>query len=164
MSLKSFDKFCETLITAAPGSQQEIFDERQKQMQIHIVVQAMTGFILLTFVHCFIYDYLYKWSESIVFPLILFTMVAVIFYVIKAGVKGCYIGINGSFSRYTPAIMCLIFGFLNGFNCFMEIDEGIIKRGALSNSFVGVCAFSLMFVSGILTIFFINKSNKEDKK
>lgn len=41
MSMKSFDKFCEKMILGEPGSEKEIFDERQKQLRTHILVQSL---------------------------------------------------------------------------------------------------------------------------
>lgn len=44
MSLKSFDKFCERMILAEPGSEKEIYDERQKQIRTQLTVEALTVF------------------------------------------------------------------------------------------------------------------------
>jgi len=41
MSMKSFDKFCERIILAEPGSQKEIFDERQRQQRTQLTVEAL---------------------------------------------------------------------------------------------------------------------------
>ena len=41
MSMKSFDKFCEKMILGEPGSEKEIYDERQTQLRTHILVQSL---------------------------------------------------------------------------------------------------------------------------
>ena len=41
MSLKSFDKFCERLILSEPGSQKEVFDERQNVMRSRLAIEAL---------------------------------------------------------------------------------------------------------------------------
>lgn len=164
MSLKSFDEFCKKMILAEPGSEKEIFDERQKQIQVHLVIQSMACFIILMLIHCVVSDFFCKWSEGSVLPFLLFVMIAVIFYIVKAGIKGCYIGVNGGFSRYVPAFMCVLLGVMNSFRSFMEIEEShfvIVKNGAVTDSFLGLCTYLLMAVSGVLTIIFIKKSGKE---
>ncbi|MGN0639363.1 MAG: hypothetical protein ACI4JT_00275 [Oscillospiraceae bacterium] len=167
MSLKSFDKFCEKMILAEPGSEKEIFDERQKQIQLHLVIQAMVCFILLMLVHCVVSDLFHKWSESTLLPFLLFAMISVIFYIIRAGVKGCFIGVNGAVARYVPAFMCILLGVLNSFRAFCELNEAnfaIIKDRAVTDSFLGLCTYVLMIVSGILTFIFIKKSEKESEE
>ena len=167
MSLKSFDKFCETMITAKPGSEQEIFDERQKQIQTQIVIQSMVCFILMMLVHCVVSDLIRKWSESNLLPFLLFAMICVIFYIIRAGIKGCYIGVNGAAARYIPAFMCILLGGLNSFRAFWGLEENhfaIIKNGVIADSFLELCSWGLMIVSGILTIIFIKKNANENKE
>ncbi|MGN1111076.1 MAG: hypothetical protein ACI4QY_05430 [Oscillospiraceae bacterium] len=167
MSLKSFDKFCEKMILAEPGSEKEIFDERQKQIQVHLVIQAMVCFILLMLAHCIVSDLIYKWSESNLVPFLLFAMISVIFYIIRAGIMGCYIGVNGAVARYIPAGMCIAMGILNGFRAFLKLYEGefaAVKNGVVADSFLELCSWLLMMVSGILTIHFIKKSEKESEK
>ncbi len=167
MSLKSFDKFCEKMITAKPGSEKEIFDERQKQIQLHLVIHAMVCFTVLMFVHCLVSDFFHKWSESNLLTFLLFAMISVIFYIIKAGVKGCFIGVNGAFSRYVPAFMCILLGALNGFREFLELEEAhfaIIKNKAVTDNFLGLCTYFLMIVAGILTFVFIKKNAKESEE
>lgn len=167
MSLKSFDKFCEKMILAEPGSEKEIFDERQKQIQSHLVIQAMVCFILLMLAHCIVSDLIYKWSESNLVPFLLFAMISVIFYIIRAGVKGCYVGVNGAVARYIPAGMCIAMGILNGFRAFLKLYEGefaAVKNGVVTDNLLELCAWVLMMVSGLLTFFFINKSERERKQ
>lgn len=167
MSLKSFDKFCEKMILAEPGSEKEIFDERQKQIQGHLVIQSMIFFILLMLAHCIVSDLIYKWSESNLVPFLMFAMFSVIFYIIKAGIKGCYVGVNGGVARYIPAGMCIAMGILNGFRAFLKLYEGefaAVKNGVVTDNLLELCAWLLMMVSGLLTFFFINKSERERKQ
>lgn len=167
MSLKSFDKFCEKIILAEPGSEKEIFDERQKQIQGHLVIQAMICFILLMLAHCIVSDLIYKWAESNLVPFLLFAMISVIFYIIRAGVKGCYVGVNGAVARYIPAGMCIGMGILNGFLAFLKLKEGefaAIENGVVTDNLLELCSWLLMMVSGLLTFFFINKSERERKQ
>lgn len=167
MSLKSFDKFCEKMILAEPGSEKEIFDERQKQIQLHLVIRAMCCFIVLMFVHCWVSDFIRKWSESNLLPFLLFAMISVILYIISAGIKGCFIGVNGAFARYVPAFTCIFLGVLNGLSGFCELEEAhfaIIRNGAVTDNFLGLCFYALMIVTGILTFLFIKKSAKESEE
>ncbi|MGN0683232.1 MAG: hypothetical protein ACI4JY_06090 [Oscillospiraceae bacterium] len=167
MSLKSFDKFCEKMILAEPGSEKEIFDERQKQIQVHLVIQAMVCFILLMLAHCIVSDLIYKWSESNLVPFLLFAMISVIFYIIRAGIKGCYIGVNGAVARYIPAGMCIAMGILNGFRAFLKLYEGgfaAVKNGVVTDNLLELCSWLLMMITGLLTFFFINKSERERKQ
>lgn len=165
MSMKSFDKFCEKIILAEPGSEKEIFDERQKQIQGQLVIQSMIFFILLMLAHCIVSDLFYKWSESNLVPFLLFAHISVIFYIIKAGIKGCYIGVNGMFARYVPAALCISLGALNGFRFFLEIAQvhfEIIKNGVVTDNFLWLCVYLLLIITGILSIVIIKKYIKEN--
>lgn len=167
MSLKSFDKFCEAMVNPDKDKYQEIFDERQKQMQIHLVVEAMIIFVLLMFLHCLISDFFLKWSESNLLPMLLYAIICVIYYIIRAGIKGCYIGVNGAVSRYFPAFMCIFLGFMNGFRELVELSDNgysIVKEGMLTDNFIGLIVYALMMMTGIFTVIFIKRSEKEEKK
>lgn len=56
MSLKSFDKFCERMILAEPGSQKEIFDERQKIVRSRITIEALLIFGCSAILNCMIME------------------------------------------------------------------------------------------------------------
>lgn len=167
MSMKSFDKFCEAMINPDKDKYQEIFDERQKQMQLHIVIEALVIFVLIMFAHCVISDCLIRWSESNTLPMLLYAMICVLYYIIKAGVKGCFIGVNGAVARYVPAGMCILLGFMNGFRTVIELsDDGwaVIKDNMVTDSFIGLLTYALMMLTGVFTIIFIKKSEKEEQK
>lgn len=54
MSMKSFDKFCERMITAEPGSEKEIFDERQNVMRMRLAIEALLICVGLIFINSII--------------------------------------------------------------------------------------------------------------
>ncbi len=167
MSMKSFEKFCEAMINPDKDKNQEIFDERQKQMQLHIVIESLVIFVMIMFVHCFISDFFVKWSESTMFPMLLYAMICVIYYIIRSGVKGCFVGVNGAVARYVPAGVCILLGFMNGFREILELsDDGwaVVKEGLVSDHLISCAAFALMLISGVITIIFISKSEKEEQK
>lgn len=168
MSLKSFDKFCETMVNPDKSKNlEEIFDERQKQVQIHLVVETLVIFAALVFIHCIISDFIIKWSESNLLPMLLYAMLCVNYYIIRAGVKGCFVGVNGAFARYAPTFMCIILGFANGFRALSELSDNgyeIVKESMLTDDFIGLITYALMMTTGILSAIFIKKSNKEREK
>ena len=167
MSLKSFDKFCEKMILAEPGSEKEIFDERQKQIQTRLGIQSMVCFIFMMLVHCVVSDFFCKWSESNTFPFLLFAFICLIVFIIRASVKGCYVGVNGGKGRYFASGICILTGLLNGFRAFWAVKERsfvIIDNGVIINSFLELFIYVLMIVTGILTIIFIKKNANENKE
>lgn len=167
MSMKSFDKFCEAMINPNNDKNQEIFDERQKQMQLHVVIEAFIVFVSLVFVHCIVCDFFFKWSESNILPMLLYAMICVLYYIIRSGVKGCFIGINGAVAKYVPAGLGIFLGFMNGFRTVLELSEdgwAVIKDNMVTDSFIGLLTYALMMLTGLFTIFFIKKSEKEEQK
>lgn len=161
--MKSFDKFCEAMVNPEENKGREIFDERQKQLQLHLAIRAMAVFIVLMFLHTVISECIYKWSDSDLMPMLLFVMLSLLFYIISAEVKGCFIGVSGSAARYVPGFLCIIIGFMNGLGEFLRFaDSGfaIISNGMVVKQFTVLLCYVLLITAGILTVIFIGRERK----
>ncbi len=60
MSMKSFDKFCERLILAEPGSEKEVFDERQRLIQQRLAVEALLIYVGVTLINTMMMEIFYQ--------------------------------------------------------------------------------------------------------
>ncbi|MBP1580654.1 MAG: hypothetical protein J6B57_11265 [Oscillospiraceae bacterium] len=103
MSMKSFDKFCEKIILGEPGSEKEIFDERQKQQRTQLLVEAFLFYSVATAVLLLLneIDETPRFFESSFSVLALCAGAAVLWWTIRAAVKGCLFGVSGRQTLYS---------------------------------------------------------------
>ncbi len=165
MSLKSFDKFCERMILAEPGSQKEIFDERQKLIRERITFNSVLLFAGLSATNTLMMDWGLQWCGMFFAPMILFYVISYIYWIIANACKGSLFGVEGT--RFVKSnAFCMI--FISVVNLLMRAfdDEGfsVLKNGMLSVKFIGVIAFTLLLAAGIAAFVLANRYDTAQKE
>ncbi len=165
MSLKSFDKFCERMILAEPGSQKEIFDERQKLIREHITFNSVLLFAGLSATNTLMMDWGLQWCGMYSAPMILFYVISYIYWIMANSYKGSLFGVEGT--RFVKSnAFCMI--FISAVNLLMRaLDEegfSVLKGGMLSVEFIGVIAFSLLLAAGISALMLAHRYEKAQKE
>lgn len=150
MSLKSFDKFCENLILAEPGSKRdkEVFDERQKQIRLRLGIEAMAVCLIAILVNSVFSESFVRWSEHQFSAIFLIIMLSLLYWAIRSAVKGCLVAVDNKRAQKGSSIMMIFIFGLNLLRYLVTIfDEGIYTSdGILSDDFV----FTLTLVVGVL--------------
>lgn len=167
MSMKSFDKFCEKLITAEPGSEKEIFDERQNVMRMRLAIEALLICIGLIFVNGVISEMIIErqWAEYMSAVNLLFVVLCVLWWIIRCAAKGCLVAVSGRIAQKTSAVMSILVGVLNGVRYALDFGEEdfFIKDGKLSADFVFLICFVLMIVCGVFLFTAIRREEKREE-
>lgn len=165
MSLKSFDKFCEKLILAEPGSEKEIFDERQTLIRERITFNSVLLFAGLSAANTLIMDRGLQWCGMYSAPMVLFYVISYIYWIIANACKGSLFGVGGT--RFVKAnAFCVIFISMVNLlmRAFDEEEFSILKNGMLSVEFIGVIAFSLLLITGIAAFVLAHRYDKAQKE
>lgn len=166
MSLKSFDKFCERMILAEPGSQKEIFDERQKIVRSQITIEALLIFGCSAILNCIIMEECYKWAESQLAAMALLMSSCLLYWQVRCAAMGCMIGTNGKFPQTATGVYIIFIGALGLLRFTDKFGEPdfIIKDGALSNDFIAVVVMLIFLAVGIFTLCVIKHENKREER
>ncbi len=161
MSMKSFDKFCEKLITGEPVPQKEIFDERQSVLRTKSLVTALTCFGALSAANTMLMECGLKWSESYFGPIAIFMAVCYLVFLLDNARRGSLFGVNGTAKATMTAILLIVQGAVY---ILLNIDDEepfcIIKDGMVSKVFLLMMFFVLVIACGIITIILAHKFNK----
>ncbi|MBD5384274.1 MAG: hypothetical protein HDR72_04675 [Ruminococcaceae bacterium] len=165
MSLKSFDKFCERLILAEPGSQKEIFDERQNVMRSRLAIEALFIYAGLTLVNSMIMELFYQWSESLMTVTLLFMVLCLLWWEIRCALKGCLLAVSGRYAQKYSAAMGVFVGVLNGLRYVFDIgkEDFFVTNGRLSEDFVFALCFLLLIINGIFMLCVMRHEEKNNK-
>ncbi|MCH5199759.1 MAG: hypothetical protein J1F60_02275 [Oscillospiraceae bacterium] len=147
MSLKSFDKFCESLILTEPGSEKIIYDERQKIMQMKLGVETLIIFGAAAVLNCLVMDLFYQYAESYTMPIVIFMMLCAYYYNFRCAAKDCLIGINGAKALKYSSVSSIFVGIgLSAQFILRERDSYLpIADGQLSDDLL----FSIAAVLGL---------------
>ncbi len=163
MSLKSFDKFCEKLILAEPGSAKEIFDERQNILRMRIGIETLVIFSCLRFINCLIMDLGFQWAESYAAPILLFFIVCMIYFRIRCCSAGCMIGINGTGKAKFIAFYAIFLGAL----FLLSRDwagNSLFEHGKMTDNCAFLIAWVLFIIYGIVSLILIRSTQKPKKE
>lgn len=167
MSMKSFDKFCEKLITAEPGSEKEIFDERQSIMRMRLAIEALLICVGLIFINSIIAEMIIErqWAEYMSTVNLLFAVLCMLWWEIRSAAKGCLVAVSGRIVQKTSAVMSVLIGALNGMQYAFKIgsEDFLIKDGRLSADFVVLLCFALMIVCGVFMFTAIRREEKREE-
>lgn len=106
MSMKSFDKFCEKIILGEPGSEKEIFDERQKLQRLHLTVEALVVYGALSAVAVMLNETANPYCDSSFMLMVICMAAGYLWWVIRSAAKGCLFGVSGK-GTFTGAIILL---------------------------------------------------------
>ncbi|MDE6030497.1 MAG: hypothetical protein K2G32_02635 [Oscillospiraceae bacterium] len=166
MSMKSFDKFCERLILAEPGSEREIFDERQNIMRSRLAIEALLIYVGLTFINSMVMEMFYQWSESWMTLTLLFMVICLLWWSIRCAVKGCLLAVSGRFAQKTSAVLVVLVGAINILRFVFDIgEEGyFVTDGMLSEDFVFALSFLLLIGCGIFILCVMRHEEKKNKE
>lgn len=163
MSLKSFDKFCESIILNDPKSRKEIFDERQRQIRNKITLESLLIYVTAVFVNTAIMENAYMWCESYTAPMLLLMFVCCFYWVIRNAAKGTLFGVNGTYSNKFTGVYGMFMSVMFGISAAFKVEEGeeFISGGVVSESLLILVIFALTFV--FCLIMFI-LAGREDKR
>lgn len=164
MSLKSFDKFCEDLILKEPGSEREVFDERQKVIRSQTAVETLLIFVGVCFINSIIMDYFCQWAENYSPTLLLTGMICIMYYIIRNAAKGSYVGINGRFARKITSVVFLLVAVVNltGRAFLFAGIGGILVNGMLSDDFLFAVSFALLAANGVISLIVLRRIDRGD--
>ena len=112
-------------------------------------------------------DFFFKWSESNYFPLCLYITLCAFCYLIRSGIKGCFVSVNGSASGYRFAGVCIFLGLVLGIRSVVELSDNgwvIVKNNVVTDDFIMLLEFALAVAMGVFAVIFTAKSDKEEKK
>lgn len=162
MSLKSFDKFCESIILNDPKSRKEIFDERQRQIRDKITLESLLIYVTAVFVNTAIMENVYMWCESYTAPMLLLMFICCFYWVIRNAAKGTLFGVNGTFSNKFTGIYGMFMSVIFGISAAFKIEEGeeFISNGVVSESLLILVIFVLMFVFGLIMFILADREDK----
>lgn len=151
MSMKSFDKFCEKLILTEPGSEKEVYDERQRIMQQRLAVEALLIYAGVTFLNTVWMELFYQWAESWSAVSLLFVVLCMLWWHIRCAVKGCLAPVSGKNVQRISAVMIIIIGASNTLRYLGGIggEDYFFVDGMLSGDLMYMVSGLLMIVCGI---------------
>lgn len=166
MSLKSFDKFCETMITGEPASRKIIYDERQKQIASKLNVEALLIFAIAAALNTIVMDEIYQWCDTFFAPMIFTAALCYDYWVLRRCFSGVMFGINGVKSAKWTAFVMMAETI-----CFslMYIDDlseegGVFRNGMISTTAVCGISFAIVFIGWLVTFIFAKKTEKAEDK
>lgn len=167
MSMKSFDKFCERMITAEPGSEKEIFDERQSVMRMRLAIEALLICVGLIFINGVISEMIIErqWAEYMSTVNLLFAVLCVLWWIIRCAAKGCLVAVSGRTAQKTSTVLAILIGALTGLPYAFDIgsEDFLIKDGRLSSDFVFLLCCVLLVGCGVFMFTAIRREEKREE-
>lgn len=161
MSLKSFDKFCESMILGQPESQKPIYDERQNIVRSQLITEALILYACLTAINTFFMEAVYQWCSSYFVTMALFGVICVIWWLIRCSAKGALFGVNGTIYAKTVAGGWIGLGVLNMIVHLFNENDPLFANGMVGEKTVMVVSFGMLAVCGI---YFMAMACREDKR
>lgn len=164
MSLKSFDKFCEMIITSEPGSQKVILDERQRQVNSKLTTEALLIYIFASFANTAVMDRIYKWCDSFLAPMALIAAVCYIYWILRCHFSSALFGINGTAPAKWSAGILMVLSVLWCVPFLFDFaDEGgVFHDGMLTAQLVGGISFLLIFIGAAATLVLAKRTEKAE--
>lgn len=169
MSLKSFDKFCEKMITGKSDnnddiySTKEIYDERQNQIRSKLTIEALVVALALSAAIVLLND-MSGWFESSFAAIAMCGAIAFLWYVIRNAAKGTLCGVKGNGVMYTGVIIaleCLVYLLIT----LDDIGEsGVIVEGRVSDQLLMLISLGIMLISAIIVLIIASKNKKHKDK
>ncbi len=167
MSMKSFDKFCESIIMGEPSSQKAIFDERQNQLRRQYTIEALCVFGGSSFLNTLIMECGAQWSESYAMPMVLLGALSLLYWVIRNASKGTLFGVNGTAAVTATGGFCMAMGVLYSVMYLPSSEEEwstfVISGGMVSEDLLMMIALALYFVSGLVIVIAAHRQKKAEK-
>lgn len=152
MSMKSFDKFCENLILGKSGSEKEIYDERQKIVRMHLTVEALAVYVVLSALTLVIHDEFVRLCESSFFILAMWGAAAYLWWVIRCAYKECLFGVSGKKVINTATFILFYVPVMLIFELLPDIDKfTLMTESGMSDELSLIICDVLFFSSSIIT-------------
>ncbi len=163
MSMKSFDKFCEKMILGEPGSEKEIFDERQKQLRTQILVQSLVIYAVASAL-CVMLNEIIGFMESDFAGMAFCAGAVYLWWVISLAAKECMFGVSGKQVLYNALFaIALVPTYI--LMMLSNEDEllAIVKNGALTDRFVVLAALFLYIIATVIIIVTYFRNRRADR-
>lgn len=153
MSMKSFDKFCENIILGKSGSDKEIYDERQKIARMHLTVESLAVYVVLSALTLVIHDEFVRLCESSFFILALCGSAAYLWWVIRCAYKECLFGVSGKKVIYTATFLIFYLPTILIIELLPNMDEEftLMTESGMSDELSLIICGVLFFASSIIT-------------
>lgn len=152
MSMKSFDKFCENLILGKSGSEKEIYDERQKIARMHLTVEALAVYVVLSTLTLVIQDEFVRLCESSFFILAMCGSAAYLWWVIRCAYKECLFGVSGKKVINTATFLIFYLPTILIIELLPDSDEfTLMTESSMSDELSLIICGVLFFASSIIT-------------
>ncbi len=167
MSLKSFDKFCEKMILAEPGSEKEVYDERQKLIQKQLTLEALVVYGAMSMLAVLFNEIAYTWCEGCFPVMVLCAALAYGWWVIRNAVKGSLFGVSGKSVKYTAIIILIEVPVLILCDIPVELMPSALVRDGMLTAKAVVCASLLLYAASaaaILILYFIKRRREKSDK
>lgn len=164
MSLKSFDKFCEKMVTGEPSSEKPIYDERQNIVRSRLLIEALTIYGVASMLDTALNEMVYMWCESFFAQLVLIAALCLIWYLIRCTAKGALFGVNGTYFAKITGCGWVGMGVFFALYFAFEDDVSVVTDGALSGYFVYVISYGLLALCGIFQIIMARREDKHREK
>lgn len=164
MSLKSFDKFCEKMVTGEPSSEKPIYDERQNIVRSRLLIEALMIYGVASMLDTALNEMVYMWCESFFAQLVLIAALCLIWYLIRCAAKGALFGVNGTYFAKITGCGWLGMGVFFALYFALEDDVSVVTNGALSSDIVFVISYGLLALCGIFQIIMARREDKRRKE
>ena len=151
------------MILAEPGSEKEIYDERQKQIRTQLTVEALTVFGAVSMLAVAINETAYPWCEGCFPVMVLCAALSYGWWVIRNAIKGSLFGVSGKGVKYT-AILMLIYSPIYEILLLPDERETIsfIENGKLTTEAVVTFSLLLMIVFAIITLVLYSRKKRSE--
>lgn len=164
MSLKSFDKFCEKMITGEPSSEKPIYDERQNIVRSRLLIEALMIYGVASMFDTALNEMVYMWCESFFAQLVLIAALCLMWYLIRCTAKGALFGVNGTYFAKITGCGWLGMGVFFALYFALYDDVSVVTDGALSKYFVYVISYGLLALCGVFQIIMARREDKRRKE
>ncbi len=164
MSLKSFDKFCEKMITGEPSSEKPIYDERQNIVRSRLIIEALTIYGAASIIDAALNELVYMWCESVFAQLVLIAALCLMWYLIRCAAKGALFGVNGTYFAKITGCGWVGMGVFFALYFAFGDDVSVVTDGALSGDIVFVISYVLLALCGIFQIIMARREDKRRKE
>lgn len=158
MSMKSFDKFCERLITAEPGSQKEILDERQKIARLRTSCETLAIFSTLMLVNLMFMETVFCWCESYTAASAVFVVLGLPEWIIMNIRRGSLFGVNGTGNMVVAGVLLIFYAVMFAANLSGE-EFAVVRGGMLTKEFIIACSGGILLVCAVIIFIFAKKQS-----
>ena len=163
MSMKSFDKFCEKMILGEPGSEKEIFDERQKQLRTQILVRSLVIYAVASAL-CVMLNEIIGFMESDFAGMAFCAGAVYLWWVISLAAKECMFGVSGKQVLYNALFaIALVPTYILMMLSNEDEPLAIVKNGALTDRFVVLAALFLYIIATVIIIVTYFRNRRADR-